>query len=127
MQVNQDKIDGDLVRKIKIARGDNVLFKTRHSGPFEKGKFDERHVYITREGAEALIERQVNLVGVDYLSVDRFGDEDYPAHRTLLGNGALILEATDLSGVREGQYNLIAMPLKLSEGDGSPVRAILTK
>jgi len=66
-------------------------------------------------------------VGVDYLSVEEFGNEDYPAHRTLFAHNILILEGVDLSAVPPGQYNLIALPLKISRGDGSPVRAILTE
>ena len=65
------------------------------------------------------------MVGLDYLSVDRFGDDAYPAHRALLGGGVLILEGIDLSGVEEGAYMLYALPLKIEAGDGSPVRAVL--
>ena len=95
-------ITADLVRSLDFAAGENVLFKSRHSGPYHKGQFDENHVHITLDGAQALVARGANLVGVDYLSVDRFGDEEYPAHRTLLGNNVLILEATDLTGVEAG-------------------------
>lgn len=121
-----DQIDGDFVKGLEIDQGVNVLFRSRHSGPLLKGQFDENHVHITRSGAEALVEAGTNLVGVDYLSVDRFGDDEFPAHRTLLGQDVLILEATDLRDVRPGEYDLIALPLKVHEGDGSPVRAVLS-
>jgi arylformamidase len=121
-----DAIDAEVVSKCKIQKNENVLFKTRHSGPFVKDVFDKSHVHITKSGADALVESGANAVGVDYLSVDRYGDDTYPAHRTLLGSGIIILEAADFSSVSDGEYQLIALPLKISEGDGSPVRAILT-
>ena len=75
--------------------------------------------------AAAAVERGVNLVGIDYLSVDRYGDGTYPAHRTLLRSGVLILEGIDLAHVAPGRYVLFALPLKIAAGDGSPVRAVL--
>lgn len=105
--------------------GKNVLFKTANSTRSEAEPFDQNHVYISAEAAKAAVERGVNLVGIDYLSVDRFGDEEYPAHRTLLGNGVLILEGLNLAKVPPGEYTLIALPLKIKGGDGSPVRAAL--
>lgn len=67
----------------------------------------------------------MNLVGIDYLSIDRYGDEDYPAHRALLEANVLILEGADLADVAPGPYTLVALPLKIAGADGSPVRAIL--
>lgn len=125
--IDGDTIDAAVVRAVAMRPGDNVLFKTRHSGPFPGTAYDPRHVYVSRCGAEALVERGANLVGVDYLSVDRFGDGDYPAHRTLLGHGVLILEGADFASVAPGVYDLMAFPLKLEDGDGSPVRAVLAR
>jgi len=106
-------------------KGQNLLFKTRNSQVTDSQTFDENHVYISAEAAEVLVARGANLVGIDYLSVDRFGDEAYPAHRTFLGNGVLILEGLDLSRATPGRYTLMAFPLKIAKGDGSPVRAVL--
>lgn len=107
------------------ARGRNLLFKTRNSKDRDPRIFDERHVYISSEAAKVAVARGVNLIGIDYISVDRFGDETYPAHQTLLGNGVLILEGLDLTDATPSLYTLIALPLKIAAGDGSPVRAIL--
>lgn len=122
-----DAIDAAFVRSLEFRPGDSVLFKTRHSGPFRDTTYDPAHVHLTRCGAEALVERGANLVGTDYLSVDRFGDDEFPAHRTLLGQGVLILEGADFAAVSPGRYELMAFPLKLADGDGSPVRAVLAR
>ncbi len=120
-------IDANFIKQVELGDCKNLLIKTRHSKGFVKGQFDENHVYISKDGAEEIVKREINLVGIDYLSVDKYGDEDYPAHRTLLGNEVIILEATNLEFADEGEYQLYALPLKIFEGDGSPVRAVLIK
>ncbi|MCL5269846.1 MAG: cyclase family protein [bacterium] len=107
--------------------GLNLLFKTRHSAAFDPYRFDERHVHLLPETAAILARAGVNLVGIDYLSVERFGDEHYPVHRILLGAGVLILEGLDLSNAPAGDYTLVALPLRIAGGDGSPVRAVLLR
>ena len=107
------------------AAGVSLLFKTRNSGRWDPLAWDTGHVYISREAAEVIAARGANLAGIDYLDVERHGDEGYPVHRTLLGADVLILEGLDLSGVEPGPYTLLALPLKIAEGDGSPVRAVL--
>ena len=67
----------------------------------------------------------VQLIGVDTPSVDPFTSKELPAHRACLAEGILILEGLVLAGVAEGSYRLIALPLKLSGFDASPVRAVL--
>jgi arylformamidase len=77
----------------------------------------------------ALVERLhaagVVLVGVDTPSVDLFESKDLAAHRACLRAGIAILEGLVLQDVPDGTYELIALPLRLSGFDGSPVRAVL--
>ncbi|MFH8253306.1 cyclase family protein [Microbacterium sp. B2969] len=103
-----------------------VLFKTSASA-LDTTVFHSEHPYISASAARELVMRGADVVGIDYLSVDRFGDEDYPAHRTLLGAGVIIVEGLDLSPVEAGAYELLAYPLRIQEADGSPVRAILRR
>jgi arylformamidase len=105
--------------------GLNILFKTRNSSVATNAPFARDYVYISAAAAQALVRERVNLVGIDYLSVDPFGAESFPAHTALLGNDILILEGADLSSVSPGRYHLVALPLRIAEGDGSPVRAVL--
>lgn len=67
----------------------------------------------------------VILVGLDVPSVDALDSKDLPIHHELGRCGIHILESLDLASVPEGEYELIALPLKLVGADGSPVRAIL--
>lgn len=72
-----------------------------------------------------LAEAGVRLVGVDTPSVDPAESKDLPAHRAFFRTGLSILECLDLSGVADGMYELIALPLRLEGFDASPVRAVL--
>ena len=67
------------------------------------------------------------LVGTDAPSVDPFGSDDLPAHRVLAAAGIAILENLLLDEVPVGTYELIAYPLRLTEADASPVRAVLRR
>jgi arylformamidase len=72
-----------------------------------------------------LAERGIRLIGVDVPSVDPIDSKDLHAHYSLNENGIHILESVFLDEVEPGDYELIALPLPLVEGDGSPVRAVL--
>ena len=67
----------------------------------------------------------VLLVGIDTPSVDPASSADLQAHHQLLQHGLRVLENLVLDDVPEGDYELIALPLKLAHADASPVRAIL--
>lgn len=83
--------------------------------------------FVAPDGAAAqlLVRSGLRLFGTDAPSVDVFDSADLPAHRALLGAGAGILENLALDGVPEGEYELIALPLRIADADSSPVRAVL--
>jgi arylformamidase len=106
-----------------------VLFKTRNSN-FWRGDgktFRTDFTHLTLEGARALGERGVRLVGIDYLSIEKFKSETFETHTTLLSAGIVIVEGLDLREVPAGVYELLCLPLKLAagSGDGAPARAVL--
>ena len=103
-----------------------VLFGTSNSHYWARGEstFQEDFVAITEDGAEWLVERGIQLVGVDYLSVAPFGDSE-PTHKVLLKAGVVLVEGLNLSNVVRGFYDLYCLPLKIAGSDGAPARAIL--
>jgi len=105
-----------------------VLFGTSNSHWWKNGetKFQTDFVAITEDGAEWLVERGVQLVGVDYLSVAPYGDST-PTHTVLLKAGVVIVEGLNLSQVSRGFYDLYCLPLKIADSDGAPARAILVQ
>jgi arylformamidase len=72
-----------------------------------------------------LAARGVQLVGLDVPSVDTIDSHDLPLHHACDAAGLVILENLDLRAVAPGVYELIALPLRIAGGDGSPVRAVL--
>ncbi|MFL6230633.1 MAG: cyclase family protein [Pyrinomonadaceae bacterium] len=106
-----------------------VLFKTRNSEFWSEpgAVFREDFTYIAPAAAHALARRGVRLVGIDYLSVEKFHSDNFETHTTLLSRGVVIVEGLDLRGVEAGEYELMCLPLKITGGlgDGAPARAIL--
>ncbi|MCK6458455.1 MAG: cyclase family protein [Planctomycetes bacterium] len=80
---------------------------------------------LTVELVEHLAEAGIVLVGLDSPSVDPFDSKDLPVHKALYARGIGNLENLALVGVPPGRYELIALPLRLSGRDASPVRAVL--
>ena len=103
-----------------------ILFRTRNSHLWPRGEssFQTDFVAITEDGAGWLVDRGVQLVGVDYLSVAPYGDS-VPTHTVLLKAGIVCVEGLNLSNVMRGFYDLYCLPLKIAGCDGAPARAIL--
>jgi arylformamidase len=112
------------IGKLEIAGDTRVLFKTRNSSLLQKPDYDASFVAFSVDGAKALVDLGVRLVGLDYLSVAR-ADEQVPVHRAFLERGVVLLEGVDLSAVPPGRYELICLPVKIAGSDGAPCRAIL--
>ena len=67
----------------------------------------------------------VRLIGIDTQSVDPADSKSLPSHQLLLRHDLRVLENLVLDEVAAGDYELIALPLKLTHADASPVRAVL--
>jgi arylformamidase len=108
---------------------ERVLFKTRNSNFWsgENPVFHSDFAHIDLGAAEYLVSQGTKLVGIDYLSIERFKSKTHETHIALLSKGIVILEGLDLREVGAGIYELICLPLRIAGGigDGSPVRAIL--
>jgi len=103
-----------------------LLFKTRNSDFWANGnkEFQTDFVGISVDAAELLVDRNVKVVGIDYLSIAPF-KQGKPVHTILLDAGMVVIEGLDLSRVSQGRYTLHCLPLKLGGADGAPTRAIL--
>ena len=104
-------------------RGERVLIATGTSPDPES--FNEDFAALDPATVDLLHDRGVRLVGIDTPSVDLFSAKDLVAHRRFLAHDMAILEGLVLAHVPEGTYELIALPLKLTGFDASPVRAVL--
>lgn len=114
-------IDASALAACGIPAGtERVLLKTRNSQLWARDDFTRDFVRLDGGGAHWLVERNVGLIGLDYLSI---GDRD--AHRVLLAAGIVAVEGLDLRLVEPGRYELLCLPLKLVGADGAPARVLL--
>jgi len=108
---------------------ERVLFKTRNSNFWagESPVFRNDFTHLDLSAAERLISQGAKLVGIDYLSIERFKSKTHETHLAMLSKGIVIVEGLDLREVGAGIYELICLPLRIAggSGDGSPVRAVL--
>jgi arylformamidase len=102
-----------------------ILLRTRNSALLSQKKFAPDYTYLAPDGAEYLVEKGIELVGIDYLSIEQFHSGHHRTHRTLLAKAVVILEGLDLSVPPPGEYQLICLPLRIEGGDGAPARAVL--
>jgi arylformamidase len=124
---NSFSIEPAELRQHSFARGHALLFKTENSrsGRCASGVFYKNYVYMTAEGADFCIAHKVPLLGIDYITIEKYGDTRFPVHERLLSKDILILEGLDLRSVSDGVYKLICLPLKIKNTEASPVRAAL--
>jgi arylformamidase len=123
-----DAIGAAELQALELPAGtDRLLCRTRNSQLWTRfpADFPDDYVAVTEDGARWLVENAIRLVGVDFLSVEKSAGGDHPVHRTLLGGGTVIVEGLDLSRVEPGSYRLACFPLRITDGDGSPARAVL--
>ena len=87
--------------------------------------FDTALPAFDRATIDLLAARGVLLVGTDSASLDPADSKTLPSHQAVRRHGLRVLENLLLDDVPEGDYELIALPLKLTTADASPVRAVL--
>jgi arylformamidase len=129
MELTDDVLSIEPKHVERLDNVERILFKTRNSQFWnepEKG-FREDFTYISPAAARILVEKNIKLVGIDYLSVEQFGVGSFDTHITLLEKEIVIIEGLDLREVPEGNYELMCLPLKIEggTGDGSPARTVL--
>jgi arylformamidase len=114
-------IDAAALESCAVPDGaERVLLKTRNGELWARERFTRDFIRLDGSGARWLVERDVRLIGIDYLSI---GDQD--AHRVLLGAGIVPVEGLDLRAVEPGRYELLCLPLKVVGADGAPARVLL--
>src|SRR5205085_2058902 len=100
-----------------------VLVRTYAHAPLKR--FDDALTAYAPQTIEQLAARGVMLVGIDTASIDPAASKALPSHQAVRRLGLRVLENLVLDDVPEGDYELIALPLKLMAADASPVRAVL--
>lgn len=99
-----------------------VLVRTYEKAPTS---WDPDLAAYAPETVARLADRGVQLIGIDTASIDPATSKTLDSHMVIRARGLRVLENLVLDEVAEGDYELIALPLKLTEADASPVRAVL--
>lgn len=103
-----------------------LLLKTQNSELWrnDSSDFDDNFVALTFDAAQWVVDQGIKLIGIDYLSIQRYNDGP-ETHQILLGANVVVVEGLDLSEVPEGSYELICLPVKFKGLEGAPSRVIL--
>ncbi|MFA6520070.1 MAG: cyclase family protein [Candidatus Paceibacterota bacterium] len=117
-------ITEEMLKEKNIKDGERILLKTKNSIRGLK-QFHEDFVYLDGDAADYLASLQPLLVGIDSLSIKQRGGKDHRAHTSLLSKNIPILEGIDLKLADEKEYELFCLPLKFTDIDGAPARAVL--
>lgn len=102
-----------------------ILLGTRNSALLSQKEFVKDYTFLAPDGAQYLVDKGVELVGIDYLSIEQFHSGHHRTHRTLLERSVVIVEGLDLSVPASGEYQFICLPLRIEGCDGAPARAVL--
>jgi arylformamidase len=100
-----------------------LLVRTYTTMP--QGRWDPQLAAYAPETVERLAALGVRLIGIDTASIDPADSKTLDSHQAIRRHGMRVLENLVLDDVPEGDYELIALPLKLTTADASPVRAVL--
>ena len=88
-------------------------------------RFDPGFTFLAPDAARYLVEVGILTLGFDYFSVEDLNSAVPEVHYLLLSNNIVIIEGLDLSLVGPGEFRMVALPLKIKDGNGSPTRVIL--
>ena len=127
VEVTADRITAQELANTDFETYKRILFKTRNSELLTSEDFTKDYVALDHSAAKLLVENNVRVVGIDYLSIEEFETDEHPVHKLLTKNDVIIIESLDLSEVEPGAYFMVALPLKLKGCDGAPARVVLVE
>jgi len=122
-------IDATELNRHQWRDAERVIFRTRSAihGWMSSPTFHHDFAFVAPDAAQLMADAGIKLVGVDYISAEKFGAPAPLTHRILLGKGIPIVEGLALESVVAVDYDLIVLPMKVGGHEGAPARAILRK
>lgn len=111
----------------EVKKGDRILLKTGNYKLLKGSEFPDQYVSLSVDAAKFLADKEIYLVGTDFLGIEKENAPGHPVHTTLLSAGIVNVEGLDLENVPAGNYEIVCLPLKIKDGDGAPARVILIK
>jgi len=102
-----------------------LLLKTSNGRFWDDAAFHPEFIGLAEDAGPWLAQRGFVLVGIDYMSIERFRSPTHAVHVALLEKGIVILEGLDLRAVEPGEYVMVCAPLPVVGADGAPARVFL--
>ncbi|CAN5642530.1 cyclase family protein [soil metagenome] len=122
---DDEKIEVDDLRNYDIMKNDTILINTNWILNRALDKYFNKNPGLSEAAAKYLVEAEINLVGIDGPSIDPATDHDFNSHRIFSANDIPIIEnLMNLDKLLNKKFTFVALPLKLKNCSGSPVRAL---
>ncbi|HKR73644.1 MAG TPA: cyclase family protein [Candidatus Nitrosocosmicus sp.] len=128
--LKMEKKDGEEIeisdlKNHEILENDSILINTNWSKYKHMSKYFTNNPGLSKAAAKYLAEIKINLVGIDSPNIDLATDEDFSCHKIFSENNILIIEnLMNLHKLLNKKFILVALPLKLKNCSGSPIRAV---
>ena len=123
----KSQVDRQALEEASIEDHTRILLKTDNGPLLLDPSFRKDYAHLTEDGARYLVERKVCLVGIDYLSIERYNNPGAPVHHILLESGVVVVEGVHLLEIPPGPYEILCLPLPIKGADGAPARLILRR
>jgi arylformamidase len=123
--VGEKELHADVLRGVDLAGAPRVLFRTQRASDLER--FHRDFPVLTKDAVEALARARVRLVGIDAPSMDHPDSKDLPIHHALARAGIVNVENLWLDRAEAGAYELLAAPVRWTEMEAAPLRALLRR
>ena len=118
-------ITPEMLMKEKLKKTDFALFHTGWNELWGDERYFKGFPTFSDETVDLLIKYQIKAVGVDFISADPADAVEFKNHKKLLSNNCLIVEnLVGLERLFNKEFLFACFPLKIKDGDGSPVRAV---
>lgn len=120
-----EEIGIDILKKYDLCYKEFVLLYTGWDEFWKMDEYIKNYPVLSDEGAKYLTSFHIKGIGVDAISIDAVDNEELTNHKILLGKDIIIIEnLKNLQKLLNKEFEIHALPLKIKNGDGSPVRAI---
>lgn len=123
--LEQIKIKDLLPYENALNNCDFLILKTGWYKYWNKEEYFYNYPSLTENAAKWLCEFTIRGIGIDAISLDKFDSIEFEIHNIILSRGRLIIEnLNNLDLIKSDMFTLVTIPLKIKDGDGSPVRAV---
>ncbi|BDR67603.1 cyclase [Clostridium tetani] len=120
-----EKIDVNILKQYDLSCKDFILIYTNWNSFWKKEEYVKDYPVLSEQAAKYLTSFNIKGIGLDTISIDSIDNEELTNHKILLGKDVVIIEnLKNLHKLLNKEFQFSALPLKIKNGDGSPVRAV---